>query len=81
MTLVSAGGERRKRRVTHETMSGCCANGAAPLGNMHNERTRTGDENLKAAMFEGPAGSRVDQCSNMVVRDSARDTGTASNTV
>ena len=46
---------------THETVSGCCANGWAPLGNMDKERTRTGDENLRAAMFEGPAGWRVDQ--------------------
>jgi len=49
------------RRETHETMSGCCANGWAPLGNMDKERTRTGDENLRAAIFEGPAGWRVDQ--------------------
>lgn len=49
------------KRVTHETMSGCCANGWAPLGNIDNERTRTGDENLRAAMFVGRAGSRVDQ--------------------
>lgn len=51
----------RARREAHETMSGCCANGWAPLGNMDNERTRTGDENLRADMFEGPAGWRVDQ--------------------
>ena len=57
--------------ATHETISGCSANGSASLGNIRSERTRTGDENLSAARFEGPAGSSVDQWSNMVERRTA----------
>jgi hypothetical protein len=58
-------------KETHETISGCPANGRAPLGNIRNERTRTGDENLNAARFEGPAGSRVDQWRSIVRRRTA----------
>jgi len=52
---------REGRDETYETISGCSANGRASFGNIRNERTRTGDENLRAARLEGPAGSRVDQ--------------------
>jgi hypothetical protein len=58
-----------RRDQTHETISGCSANGRASFENIRKERTRTGDENLRAARFDGPAGSRVDQWSNMPSRD------------
>lgn len=56
-------------RVTYEVMSGCSANGWACFGKTRTERTRTGDENLIAARFEGPDGSSVHQCSSICLSE------------
>ena len=53
--------------MTHEMILGCCAKGWASFGNIRKERTRTGEENLNAARFEGAAGSRVDQWRSIIV--------------